>query len=56
MFSKSAIHTNFEDKETENSHQVIAGVQLESNVMTRNMLSSVSIYTSTEKIKSIGRL
>lgn len=38
MVSKSAFYTNFEDEEMESGHQFIIDVELESNIMTKNVL------------------
>ena len=38
MVSKSTFNTNFGDEEIESGHKFTADVELESNVMTKNML------------------
>lgn len=44
MVSKSAFHTNFGDKEIERGHKFTAHVELESNIMTKNMLLVCQLY------------
>ena len=37
MMSKSAFHTNLGDEEIESGHKFTADVELESNIMAKNM-------------------
>ena len=44
MVSKYAFHTNFGDEEIERGHKFTAHVELESNIMTKNMLLVCQLY------------
>ena len=54
MVSKSAFYTNFWDEEMESGHQFITDVELESNIMTKNMLLVLN-YISTKDKQRFGR-
>lgn len=51
MVSKSAFHTNFGDKEIERGHKFTAHVELESNIMTKKYVVSMSIIPQLKKTK-----